>query len=41
MAPRAMVGSLVKVAITKIGSNTLFGALTEPVQAPVLAAAGA
>jgi tRNA-2-methylthio-N6-dimethylallyladenosine synthase len=41
MAPRAMIGSLVKVAITKIGSNTLFGALTEPVQAPVLAAAGA
>ncbi len=40
MAPRAMIGSLVQVAITKIGSNTLFGALTEPVQAPVLAAAG-
>ncbi len=31
MAPRAMIGSLVQVAITEIGSNTLFGALTEPV----------
>ena len=27
MAPRAMIGSLVQVAITEIGTNTLFGAL--------------
>jgi hypothetical protein len=36
-----MIGSQLQVAITEIGSNTLFGALTEPVQAPALAAAGA
>jgi tRNA-2-methylthio-N6-dimethylallyladenosine synthase len=41
IAPRAMIGSQVQVAITEIGSNTLFGALTEPVQAPAFAAAGA
>ncbi len=39
MAPRAMIGSLVDVVITDIGTNTLFGALSEP--APALAAAGA
>ncbi len=37
MAPRAMIGSLVNVAITDIGTNTLFGALS----APALAEAGA
>ena len=41
MAPRSAVGSLVQVAITEIGSNTLFGSLTEPIHAPGLAAAGA
>ena len=41
IAPRAMIGSQVPVAITEIGTNTLFGALAEPVQAPALAAAGA
>jgi len=40
-APRSAIGSLVDVAITKIGSNTLFGALDEPSGAPQLAAAGA
>ncbi|HEY1474747.1 MAG TPA: tRNA (N6-isopentenyl adenosine(37)-C2)-methylthiotransferase MiaB [Pseudolabrys sp.] len=40
MAPRALVGSLVQVAITEIGSNTLFGALAETT-APQLDAVGA
>jgi tRNA-2-methylthio-N6-dimethylallyladenosine synthase len=39
MAPRAMIGSLAQVVITEIGTNTLFGALTE--ETPQLAAAGA
>ena len=39
MAPRAMIGSLVDVAITDIGTNTLFGEVAH--RAPVLAAAGA
>ncbi len=39
MAPAALIGSLVEVDITEIGSNTLFGALSEP--ATALAAAGA
>ncbi len=39
MAPRAMIGSLVQVVITEIGTNTLFGALAE--ETPQLAAAGA
>src|SRR5450759_3049088 len=41
MAPRAMIGSLVPVTVTEIGSNTLFGALAQEQRAPVLAAAGA
>jgi tRNA-2-methylthio-N6-dimethylallyladenosine synthase len=41
MAPRAMIGSLVRVVITDIGTNTLFGALAENKAAPQLAAAGA
>jgi tRNA-2-methylthio-N6-dimethylallyladenosine synthase len=41
MAPRAMIGSLVPVIITDIGTNTLFGALAETTGAPALAAAGA
>ena len=41
MAPRAMIGSLVPVTVTEIGSNTLFGALAQERRAPVLAAAGA
>jgi tRNA-2-methylthio-N6-dimethylallyladenosine synthase len=41
MAPRAMIGSLVPVTVTEIGTNTLFGALAQEHRAPVLAAAGA
>ncbi len=41
MAPRAMIGELVQVVITDIGTNTLFGALAEGATAPRLAAAGA
>ena len=41
MAPRAMIGSLLPVTITQIGTNTLFGALAQEQRAPVLAAAGA
>ena len=41
MAPRAMIGSLAQVIITEIGTNTLFGALTEDTPVPQLAAAGA
>jgi tRNA-2-methylthio-N6-dimethylallyladenosine synthase len=40
MAPRALIGSVVKVAVTELGTNTLFGHL-ERVGAPALAAAGA
>jgi tRNA-2-methylthio-N6-dimethylallyladenosine synthase len=40
MAPRALIGSLVQVAVTEIGSNTLFGALVETT-APRLDAVGA
>ena len=39
MAPPAMIGSLVPVTITEIGSNTLFGTLAQ--EQRVLAAAGA
>jgi tRNA-2-methylthio-N6-dimethylallyladenosine synthase len=39
MTPRTMIGSLIEVAITDIGTNTLFGAIEH--RAPVLAAAGA
>jgi tRNA-2-methylthio-N6-dimethylallyladenosine synthase len=41
MAPRAMIGSLVEVVITDIGTNTLFGALADTKGVPQLAAAGA
>ena len=41
MAPRAMIGMLVEVTVTEIGSNTLFGKLAPARQTPVLAAAGA
>jgi tRNA-2-methylthio-N6-dimethylallyladenosine synthase len=41
MAPRALIGSLVQVVITDIGTNTLFGALAENKAAPQLAEAGA
>jgi tRNA-2-methylthio-N6-dimethylallyladenosine synthase len=38
MAPRTLIGSLAQVAVTEIGSNTLFGELAD---APQLAAVGA
>ena len=41
MAPRSAIGSLVQVAITDLGTNTLFGAVTSERHAPVLATAGA
>ncbi len=41
MAPRSAIGSLAEVAVTEIGSNTLFGVLVERRGAPALAAAGA
>jgi tRNA-2-methylthio-N6-dimethylallyladenosine synthase len=41
MAPRSAVGQIVRVTITEVGSNSLFGALTDKTPAPQLAAAGA
>jgi tRNA-2-methylthio-N6-dimethylallyladenosine synthase len=41
MAQPALIGSLVSAAITDTGTNTLFGEITEPARAPVLATAGA
>jgi tRNA-2-methylthio-N6-dimethylallyladenosine synthase len=41
MAPRSLIGTVVPVTITQIGTNTLFGTITGAVAAPVLAAAGA
>jgi tRNA-2-methylthio-N6-dimethylallyladenosine synthase len=41
MAPATLIGSVVPVKITGLGTNTLFGDLTENLGAPVLAAAGA
>ncbi|MGH6664770.1 MAG: tRNA (N6-isopentenyl adenosine(37)-C2)-methylthiotransferase MiaB [Pseudolabrys sp.] len=38
MAPRGLIGSLIEVAITDIGTNTLFGEI--PQRVPVLATAG-
>jgi tRNA-2-methylthio-N6-dimethylallyladenosine synthase len=41
MARPELIGSLMPVAITDIGTNTLFGALVEQSAMPVLATAGA
>ncbi len=41
MAPRTLIGSVVRVTITDIGSNTLFGAIAGQSLKPELAAAGA
>ncbi len=41
MAPASMIGSIRRVTITEIGSNSLFGTLAERAQTSVLAAAGA
>ena len=40
MAPRALIGTVVPVAVTDMGTNTLFGSL-ERAGTPALAAAGA
>ena len=41
MAPARLIGSIQRVTITEIGSNSLFGALTDKAQTPVLTTAGA
>ncbi|MGN6573142.1 MAG: tRNA (N6-isopentenyl adenosine(37)-C2)-methylthiotransferase MiaB [Pseudolabrys sp.] len=41
MAPAAMIGQVVPLAIVDIGTNTLFGALADQPAAPVFAVAGA
>ncbi len=40
MAPRTLIGSVLPVTVTEIGTNTLFGVLVENIDAPALAAAG-
>ena len=40
MAPRTLIGQVLPLTITDIGTNTLFGALAERAGAPMLAAAG-
>ncbi len=41
MAPRSLIGEVVRVTVTDIGSNTLFGTLLEQAGAPALVASGA
>jgi hypothetical protein len=41
MAPASLIGTVVPVAITELGTNTLFGVLAEDAEAPALAEAGA
>ena len=41
MAPTSMIGSIHRVTITEVGTNTLFGALAERTEAPALTTAGA
>jgi tRNA-2-methylthio-N6-dimethylallyladenosine synthase len=41
MAPAVMIGEVVPVTMTELGTNTLFGSLALPAHAPVLAEAGA
>jgi tRNA-2-methylthio-N6-dimethylallyladenosine synthase len=41
MAPRTLIGSMLPVAVTEIGTNTLFGTLADPSLTPELATAGA
>jgi tRNA-2-methylthio-N6-dimethylallyladenosine synthase len=41
MAPASLVGQVVPVTITELGTNSLFGELAERVEAPALSAAGA
>jgi tRNA-2-methylthio-N6-dimethylallyladenosine synthase len=41
MAPAKLIGSVQRVTITEVGSNSLFGTLADAARAPALAAAGA
>ncbi len=41
MAPQALIGEVVRVTVTEVGSNSLFGALVDEATAPQLATAGA
>jgi tRNA-2-methylthio-N6-dimethylallyladenosine synthase len=41
MAPAKLIGSVQRVSITEVGSNSLFGTLADATRAPALAAAGA
>jgi tRNA-2-methylthio-N6-dimethylallyladenosine synthase len=41
MAPAKLVGSVQRVTITEVGSNSLFGTLADQARAPALATAGA
>jgi hypothetical protein len=41
MAPHRLIGSLARVTVTKVGSNSLFGVLAEQSFKPTLAATGA
>jgi len=40
MAPARLIGSIQRVTITEVGSNSLFGALADENRVPMLAAAG-
>jgi tRNA-2-methylthio-N6-dimethylallyladenosine synthase len=41
MAPVSLIGSVKRVTVTEIGSNSLFGTLADEMNAPALATAGA
>jgi tRNA-2-methylthio-N6-dimethylallyladenosine synthase len=41
MAPHTLIGSVLPVTVTEIGTNTLFGSLADPALTPELATAGA
>jgi tRNA-2-methylthio-N6-dimethylallyladenosine synthase len=41
MAPQALIGSIARLTVTEVGSNSLFGALKHETRAPQLATAGA
>ena len=41
MAPASLIGSVKRVTVTEVGSNSLFGALADEMNAPAFATAGA
>jgi tRNA-2-methylthio-N6-dimethylallyladenosine synthase len=41
MAPAKLIGSVQRVTITEVGSNSLFGTIANEMRAPAFAAAGA